>query len=174
MKHLKGHCLVCGGHLEFPAEAVGTSVECPHCGKVTGLWLATPPEEPTVPRRTIIWTIITVLILLSGLAGAVVALKRVEKRAAARREVKQASSNASASGEEQTSPLSQPGPVTPEPLVSSEIILQKTPGTSLVYAVGTLTNNSDHQHFGAVARLGRTQRDAFVRQVEVKEVDAHQ
>src|SRR5438477_6426892 len=96
-KHLKGHCQACGGHLEFPAEAVGTSVDCPHCGKKTELWLAPPPEEPAVPRRTLIWTAITVLILLASLAGAVVALKRAEKRAAAKRQATPAALPASAS-----------------------------------------------------------------------------
>src|ERR1041384_3966056 len=85
MKHLKGHCQVCGGHLEFPADGAGMTVECPHCGKMTELWLARPPEEPTIPRRTLVWTIVTVVILLLGLAAAVDALKRAERRAAAKK-----------------------------------------------------------------------------------------
>src|SRR5438093_305476 len=79
-KFLKGPCQSCGGHLEFPAEAIGTSIDCPHCGKSTELVLAAPPEVPTVPRRTVVWTAITILILLLGLPGALMALKRAEKR----------------------------------------------------------------------------------------------
>ncbi len=75
MKHLKGHCQACGGHIEFPAEGIGTTAECPHCSQATELLLAAPPEEPTIPRRTIIWTGVTVLLLLLGLGGAILALK---------------------------------------------------------------------------------------------------
>src|SRR5262252_2806489 len=106
MKHLKGHCQACGGHLEFPAELAGTSIDCPHCGKVTALWLALPPEEPTIPRRTVIWTMITVLILFSGLAGAIIALKRAERRAAAKRETNQAAMAASLSNSDHSSDVS--------------------------------------------------------------------
>src|SRR5262245_8716222 len=106
-KHLKGHCQACGGHLEFPAELAGTSVDCPHCGKSTDLWLAPPPEEPTIPRRTVIWTLITVFILLSGLAGAVIALKRAERRAAVKRETNQATTAASPSNSEQAPDVAQ-------------------------------------------------------------------
>lgn len=41
--------------------------------------LATPPQERTVPVRTIIYTIITIVILVGGLIAAIVALKRAEK-----------------------------------------------------------------------------------------------
>lgn len=34
---LKGACQLCGGHLEFPTEALGGKTECPHCGRVTAL-----------------------------------------------------------------------------------------------------------------------------------------
>src|SRR6266404_5185372 len=85
-KYLKGECGACRGHIEFPAEAAGTTVDCPHCGKPTELLLAAPPEEPLVPRRTIIWTVATVLILVLGAVAVLVALKLTEKRAARQRE----------------------------------------------------------------------------------------
>src|SRR5438552_6339175 len=91
-KYLKGQCQSCTGHIEFPAEAVGTSIDCPHCGQATELLLALPPEEPTIPRRTMVWTAITVLILLAGLAGALVALKRAERKAATRQQITKADS----------------------------------------------------------------------------------
>jgi len=86
-KRLKGECQLCGGHLEFPAEAVGTSIDCPHCGKSTELMLALPPAEPTIPRSTIVWTLITILLLLAGLGGALIALKRAERKAAAQQQI---------------------------------------------------------------------------------------
>ena len=84
--HLKGQCQSCGGHIEFPAEAVGTNIDCPHCGKSTELMLALPPEEPTIPRSTIIWTLVTILLFLAGLGGALIALKRAERKAAAQQQ----------------------------------------------------------------------------------------
>jgi len=86
-KHLKGQCQACGGHIEFPAEAVGTSIDCPHCGKSTELMLVLPPQEPTIPRSTIVWTLVTILLLLAGLGGALIALKRAERKAAAQQQI---------------------------------------------------------------------------------------
>jgi len=78
-KLLQGQCAKCGGQLEFPAEAVGTTAGCPHCGKPTELMLAAPRHERTVPLRTIIYAVITILILVGGLIAAMIALKRAER-----------------------------------------------------------------------------------------------
>ena len=145
-KYLKGQCQHCDGRVEFPAEAIGMSVECPHCAATTELLLARPPEEPTVPRRTVVWTGITVLILLLGLAGAILALKRAQSSAAR----KQAAASATTDAQVSPPAESQPEPsasATPSLQVSG-IKLQKATGTSLIYAVGTVTNASDRQHFG--------------------------
>src|SRR6266404_3328030 len=81
-KFLKGECQHCAGRLEFPAEMAGLPADCPHCGQQTDLLLAVPPEEPTVPRRTIVWAVIGIVILGLGLIGALAALKRAERWAA--------------------------------------------------------------------------------------------
>ena len=49
---LKGNCQSCGGHLEFPASAVGDTILCPHCGHST---LLSPrsgaiPVPPAIPE----------------------------------------------------------------------------------------------------------------------------
>ncbi len=75
-KKIQGNCSHCGGSLEFPAELVGTVAACPHCGQQAELLLARPLEEPTIPRRVLVWTGIAVLILLLGFAGVLYALKR--------------------------------------------------------------------------------------------------
>src|SRR5437764_5048245 len=77
-KFLKGACEHCGGHLEFLAEHIGMVIDCPHCGKETELALLPPPEEPTVPRRALVWTAIAVVVLGLGLGGAMLALKRAQ------------------------------------------------------------------------------------------------
>src|SRR5215831_18602359 len=100
-KFLKGECQHCGGRLEFPAEMAGLTAECPHCGQQTDLLLAAPPEEPTIPRRTVVWAIIGIVILVMGLVGALAALKRAERWAA--RQKRQAESSFEVQGS--SSPL---------------------------------------------------------------------
>jgi hypothetical protein len=142
-KYLKGCCQSCGGHIEYPAESVGTTIDCPHCGKLTELLLAVPPDEPTIPRSTIIWTVVTVLMLLAGLWGALAALKRAETKATEKRQAPAVVQ----------SPQSGETPVQAEVAIkaefrSSAVVLQKNPGSSLVYAVATLTNTAARQRFG--------------------------
>ena len=79
IKLLQGQCHVCRGPLEFPADAVGTTTDCPHCGKPTELFLAAPPQERVVPVRTILYTVIAILILVGALVAAMIALKRAER-----------------------------------------------------------------------------------------------
>ena len=79
-KLLQGECAECGGRLEFPADAVGTTADCPHCGKPAELLLAAPPQERTVPVKTIIYTGMAILILVGGLVGVLAALKRAERK----------------------------------------------------------------------------------------------
>jgi hypothetical protein len=144
-KYLKGECQHCHGHIEFPAESAGLTIDCPHCGKQTELLLALPKEEPTIPRATIVYTLIAVVILAAGLAGAMIALKMAQRKA----------------GHKKQAVVAQSPPVTPtnaspvpeDPIVQagfrvSPVTFEKTKGSSLVYAVGTLTNALDRQRFG--------------------------
>lgn len=153
-KFLKGECQHCGGHLEFPAEMAGLPADCPHCGQQTDLLLAPPPQEPTVPRRTIIWAVIGMVILGLGLVGALAALKRAERWATRQKQRSQA-----------TLPVGQDSQTPAEPIppaenaqnqngfVVSPVTLERAPGSSLVYAVGTLKNTSDHKRFGVKVEL---------------------
>jgi hypothetical protein len=81
-KRLTGVCSECGGSIEFPAELIGTMTQCPRCRKQTELLLAVPPDEPLVPRKAIILTIVAVVILAAGVIVPVVGLKRFERLAA--------------------------------------------------------------------------------------------
>ena len=62
-KRLTGVCSECGGSIEFQAELVGTMATCPRCREQTELMLATPPDEPAVPRKVIVWTLVTAVVL---------------------------------------------------------------------------------------------------------------
>jgi len=53
---------------------------CPYCGQATELRLATPPHEPSVPRRVLVFTAVAVLILVFVLVACFVALKWAESR----------------------------------------------------------------------------------------------
>ncbi len=56
---------------------VGTAAQCPSCKQVTELVLETPEIEAAgVSKRTVFWTVLTILILLAGLAGAFYALNQ--------------------------------------------------------------------------------------------------
>jgi hypothetical protein len=149
-KYLKGECQHCAGHIEFPAESIGTIVPCPHCGRETELRLATPPVEPTVPRRVVVWTLITILVLVAGLVAVIIGLKYYQAQTERRRE--QAAAAAAARKAAEVPPVPPP-PILEETIAKagfhvSNITLEKTPGSSLVYAVGTVNNTTDRQRFG--------------------------
>src|ERR1051326_116102 len=147
-KYLKGECQHCHGHIEFPPESAGLTTTCPHCGKQTELLLAMPKDEPTIPRATIVYTLIAVVILGGGLAGAMVALKMAQRKMGPKKEevVVQAPTVAPTNA------------VPDDPILRvgfrvSPIIIEKTKGTSLIHAIGTLTNTSDRQRFGVKIQL---------------------
>jgi len=146
-KYLKGNCQSCGGRLEFPAEAVGTEIECPHCEEMTELRLELPADEPIIPRSTILLTGATLVLLFLGLAGGWIALKKAQQQAAAKRAALEASATQAQAN------VSSPESTTPESVLksgfhSTAVLLQTNPGTSLIYAVGTLSNAEARQRFG--------------------------
>jgi hypothetical protein len=78
-KRLTGPCGHCGRTIEYMADLVGTTMPCPYCGQPTELVLATPPEESSVPKRALGWTIAAVVILVLGLGASFYALKRAQR-----------------------------------------------------------------------------------------------
>ena len=139
-KYLKGECQHCSGHLEFPAESIGYAATCPHCGKETDLQLATPKAEPTVPRRIIVWTALAVILLVGGLIISVAGLKHYQNKMT---ELKR---NAPTNAPTSAAPAPE-GPFAGQGFKVSDVRLEKMSGSSLVYAVGTIVNQSDRQRF---------------------------
>jgi hypothetical protein len=141
-KRLKGVCGECGGPIEFPAELVGTLAQCPRCRKQTELLLAAPPEEPAVPRKVIVWTVVAVVILAVGVIVPLAGLKHFEKLAARQRD-------------------SAPVPASTKPTEAaalagfevSAIALEKGPGTAEYYAVGTVVNTATRRRSGVTVEL---------------------
>jgi hypothetical protein len=141
-KYLKGECQQCGGHIEFPAEAAGTATECPHCGKPTELLLVAPKMESAVPTRAIVYAVIATVILVGGLIGTQLALKR------ARRLVEQNNVTSPRPTAKQTARTAPAGDAAGKGFKVSSITIEKTPGSSLVYAVGTVRNETNRRRFG--------------------------
>ena len=139
-KRLTGVCGECGGPIVFKAELVGTMTQCPRCGKQTELLLAAPPEEPAVPRKVIVWTVVTVVILVLGLIATVVGLKHFEKLAARQKDRAAAGAGAkdAAAG---------------AGLEVSAISLDKGQGSDGVYAIGTVVNTSSRPRSGVTVEL---------------------
>jgi hypothetical protein len=146
IKSLKGECQHCGGAIEFRAETAGMTADCPHCGQPTELLLAVPPEaESPAQTKAIIFTIIAVMILVGGLIGTVMALKRAE-RLSARQRANQTQANATASAPPAN-------PFAPLGFSVSPVTLETNQSGSIVHAVGKVHNLTSRQRFGVRIEL---------------------
>ena len=145
IKNLRGECQHCGGPVEFHAEHVGTTAECPHCGQQTELLLAAPPEEESpVRKKAIGFTVIAVLILGGGLIAANIALKRAKRLQAERQQVGQVTPAKTAAPAD---------PFAAQGFRVSPVTVEQGQGSSLVYAVGVIANTSNQQRFGVKVEL---------------------
>lgn len=78
---LKCTCEHCGGRIEYPTEAVGANVACPHCQQETPLKLDSGDDADVVEvgggkAKLVIGTIIASVVAVAVLAGALVWAKR--------------------------------------------------------------------------------------------------
>jgi hypothetical protein len=145
-KKLWGECQHCGGMIEFQADVVGTTADCPHCGQPTELMLALPPETGSSGRtKAIVFAVIMVVILLGGVGGAMLALKRAQLLAAQNQQVL-----APVAVQTQAKPAD---PLAALGFRASPVSLDKGRGTSVVYAVGTIGNLANRQRFGVRVEL---------------------
>jgi len=106
IKQLRGECQHCGGSVEFIADRIGLMAECPHCRAQTELLLPALPDEPMVPRKVVVWTAVSVVILGLGFVGSVMALKRAQRLAAGQR--RPAATNSIPRGEPGSQPSETP------------------------------------------------------------------
>lgn len=154
--YLKGHCENCGGHLEFPTDAMGLTVDCPHCGSRTALVSQVPPD-PTPPgnslarpksKHPILWGSIVLSLML---AAASVAFYWTKRPGASPPTAVIAAPPTVTNSE--VSNLPAPAPETNDLFAAGPVTLQKTAGSALINAVGTVRNNSDRQRFGVRIEL---------------------
>jgi len=151
-KRLTGVCSECGGSIQFQAELIGTVATCPRCRKQTELMLESPTIEPSVPRKAIIWTVITAGILVVGLIVTVVGLRHFETLAA--RQKQRAAVAAGANGI-----------AVPAGLEVSAVTLEQGDGGNGLFAVGTVVNHSNRRRSQVTVELDLL--DAGGQQVEV-------
>jgi hypothetical protein len=150
---VKGECRLCGGHLEFPAEAIGKTIACPHCGQSIELQ-ATESKPKAGGRR--LW-VIGIALLACGAVAAIILLGRRSHPTAGTFPPSTATTNVSnppITPEPKIVPASppveppRPGEVLTNSFGISGGTMQSTSGSSLVYVLGTVRNLSDRQRFG--------------------------
>ena len=147
-KYLKCDCSICGGHIEFPADGIGTTIPCPHCGAETELTLPAPDMPALSSSRGYKWALAGLIILVAGVVGVLVALNMAQR-------LRKSGPRAS------TTVTSRPGLAAATPsmtvhtnnFTSSAVKIEAQPGSTLVYALGTLTNQLPTQRFGVTVEL---------------------
>ncbi len=143
ISYLKCSCQQCGRHIEFPADAIGTSVDCPHCGWPTELTLPAPPEPSAPSPRNLTWPVIGLCVLLFGLIASFVGLRIVKKLA-----LKDRSGRSGALAAKSTNSLAKTGSpaVTAASISTNDFIVAGD--SNFVYVIGSVKNDSDRQRFG--------------------------
>ena len=158
-------CVHCGGRIEFPADAAGRSIDCPHCHWPITLAAAAAPygEAPVGGRsaarkKILLASGITALTVIA--VGAVALLyvsKEKENQNSGPIVVHPLDSNApvspGTSGPVANAPVHKKLPDPWHGLMAGPISIEKSEDGRLVYAVGTLTNVSDHERFAVKVEL---------------------
>lgn len=172
---LKCSCNHCAGRIEFPASGEGATVPCPHCGHTTRLSVASSEavpnamDEPVAPRaaagsrsRVGLAATIAVVTLLAGISATAIWFSTTQRKkhfaapvsSSDSASTNQADPSAAADSAAEAGPATAAGatavavPKSPDDLKAGLVTLEKAKGTSLVYAIGLLRNDSDHQRFG--------------------------
>ncbi len=159
IRYLKCSCQQCGRHLEFPADAIGTSVDCPHCGWPTELTLPAPPEISAQTRRNLTWPVIGLAVLLLGAIASVVGLTLVKKLALKNRSGKSVAANSTNTLAVTGSPTIIAASISTNEFSVSGITLDKAKESNLVYVVGSVKNESGRQRFGVRVDLDLFDQD---------------
>ena len=145
-KYLKSACEHCDGHIEFPAEAAGQSVECPHCHEQTELFVRVPSADELGIFRRHKWTVLVLGTLLVIFAAAPFAARRMNAHIRHLAQERRAA---------RAVPKSVPEPRAEKTVADavftnfsiSPVTMEKSDDGRRVYAVGTLKNLSDKQRF---------------------------
>ena len=176
-QYLKCACEKCGESIEFPAQGIGLVANCPHCGEKTTLLADSKSAAQTdaseirtngnsKPTRARI--LFVAFLTAIGLIGIFLALNFSHSTQASRAglpdtngTVPKAVEGSAPSSAPLASSAEEKGkrPKSLGDLKVGLIALEKAKGSRLVYAVGTMKNDSDHQRFGVNIELELTDRN---------------
>lgn len=159
----KCSCQHCGGHIEFPIEAAGQKVTCPHCKWPTLLSLAhTAPVEigggPAVRKRIYLtFGIAASLVVMAGGVYLYLESRESRQQAATPSRVVELpviqSSNTSSITPAPAAPKRKPPSDPWHGLKAGKVTLDKSGDGNLVYAIGALTNDTTRQRFGVKVEI---------------------
>lgn len=169
---VKGVCRHCSGHLEFPADAAGETINCPHCGQPTELEATLPPGK-TVDLRRRRLPIIVAICVAAVLPSLILVLNK--KPAPPGIKPSPMAPTYSSATNTPAKPKSHYQAVTDE-FAILPFKLEKTPGSSLVYITGIVRNLSNRQRFGVKVEfslLDQNQKDAGTATDYQSEIDPH-
>ena len=181
---LKCPCRQCGGPIEFPPQGIGLTIDCPHCGQKTLLGRAgapPPTAAPTNPqpaadadpessvavpvRKSPASRLLLILIAVAACAAVLWYVRR-SKEPKQEAQAPTAANKLAALASSRNHPSNPPphtavpdvpaAPKSLDDLQASPVTLEKAKSGSLMHAVGTVRNNSDHQRFGVRVEIGLT------------------
>ncbi len=156
-KFLKCPCDHCGGHIEFPADGIGATIPCPHCARPTELALEIPAHLIQRPGRGRNWFIAGTIILVVGVVAIVAILITAQRLMKKTREKNEASRSGVPPAVRTNSVTRSAAPSAPAQIISefssSPVTIEKSSGSSIAYATGTLKNATDRQRFGVSVEL---------------------
>lgn len=143
-------CVHCGGHLEYPAEGVGQTIPCPHCAQPTELTFEMPEISSAHSGRSLKWAVAGIVILIIGIAGVVGAFsmaRHFREKALAR----QASARPVTRVPKQ-SPVAIPPQIINDFSISP-VVIEKSRGSTILHATGSLENKSARPRFGVTVEI---------------------
>jgi hypothetical protein len=153
-------CLHCGGHIEFPIEGAGQKISCPHCGEQTLLSVAqVAPVEigggRAARKRIYVAFAIAACLVVAAAGGAYFYFNSRNSRQEVVIPVRpdQTSNAASVASVPVAPPKRKPPPDPWHGLKPGKVTLEKKGDSQLVYAVGTLTNDTTRQRFGVKVEI---------------------
>jgi hypothetical protein len=135
--YLKCPCQKCGGSIEFPISGVGEVINCPHCGEQTQLVSPKAGGKSAIS----IGLVLSVLCLAASCLG--IYLRMTQKPSPSPGQAPQTLTKATISKAFTEWNDFQIGKIT----------LKKADGSGLVYAQGTVTNDTERQRFGVKIEL---------------------
>jgi predicted RNA-binding Zn-ribbon protein involved in translation (DUF1610 family) len=142
--YLKCSCQKCGGHIEFPPDGTGELIDCPHCGEQTIL-VSTPEKIPDKSgKKFAISAGLVLLALIFVTAGVILYGSMVPKPTV----LAQTATPQTITNAVKTNSFTELND-----FKISNIALKKSEDGGLVYAVGTVKNDTTRQRFGVKIEL---------------------